>query len=296
MPPSNSRGRLAYSKMDFVERVSQAHKEGRLLSGATNHIWSAVQPIRETILRYRLGLPGVSRSDLPAIVTFGNFCRNEGKALKVALEAAIDGRSKLPDAVRAIKGMSGQKYRMLVNTLIEALDCPRYLEIGSWLGSTAAAAICGNNVRAVCIDNWSQFSGTKEEFLANTEKAKSSSADVMLIEQDFREVDYHALGKFNVYLFDGPHSEVDQHDGILIAQPCLDDRFVLIVDDWNWAAVRLGTMRGLLAARCQIKSSVQVRTTRNDTHPHNSIACEMSDWHNGYFIAVVRRPSPGQAG
>ena len=108
-----------------------------------------------------------------------------------------------------------------------------------------------------------------------------------MIERDFREIDYRALGKFNVYLFDGPHTLIDHRDGILVVQPCLADRFVLIVDDWNWRSVRTGTMRGLLAAKCQIESSIEVRTTNNDTHPW--LAFEASDWHNGYFIAVVRK-------
>jgi hypothetical protein len=132
--------------------------------------------------------------------------------------------------------MSGQKYRTLINTLIETLDRPRYLEIGSWL-------------------DWSQFSGTKEQFLANIKKAKSNSSEFHLIERDFREIDYRALGKFNVYLFDGPHTLIDHRDGILVVQPCLADRFVLIVDDWNWRSGRTGTMRGLLAAKCQIGAS-----------------------------------------
>jgi hypothetical protein len=108
-----------------------------------------------------------------------------------------------------------------------------------------------------------------------------------LVEQDFREVDYRALGKFNVFLFDGPHSEADHRDAIVIVQPSLANRFVLIVDDWNWRRVRLGTMHGLLAADCRVEASVQVRTTNDDSHP--SCAFEASDWHNGYFIAVVRK-------
>jgi hypothetical protein len=271
--------------LNLIRRVVQAHKDVRLLSSAKHHIRA---PFETEVLRRRLGLPNVSGSDLPAIVTSGDFSNAEGQGLEAALRAAIDGRSKLPVTIRAIKGMSGQRYRTLINTLIEVFDRPRYLEIGSWPGSTVAAAIYGNSVHALCIDNWSEFSGTKEQFLTNIEKATSSSTVLHLIEQDFREVHYGALGKFNVFLFDGPHSEVDHRDGILVVQPCLADRFVLIVDDWNWLNVRIGTMRGLLAAKCRVESSVQVRTTNDNTHP--SLAFEASDWHNGYFIAVVCKP------
>jgi hypothetical protein len=270
--------------MSLIQRAIDGHKYGRLLSGAIRRIRAATIDI-ESIQRFRLALPKVSECDFP--VTSGDFSNSEGRVLKASLESAIDGRSKLPAAIRAIEGMSGQKYRTLINTLIETLDRPRYLEIGSWLGSTAAAAIYGNDVQAVCIDNWSEFSGTKEQFLANIEKAKSNSSALHLIERNFREVDYRALGKFNVFLFDGPHSVVAHTDGILVVQPCLANRFILIVDDWNWRDVRSGTMRGLLTANCRVESSIQVRTTMDNTLP--SLEREKSDWHNGYFIAVVRK-------
>ena len=63
-----------------------------------------------------------------------------------------------------------------------------------------------------------------------------------MLTADFRAVDFNGLGRFNVYLFDGPHERDDQYDGVKLAQPALDEEFVLIVDDWNWPAVRAGTL------------------------------------------------------
>jgi hypothetical protein len=282
-------------EVNLIQRALQARHNRVLLSAVARRI--GLTGCVEAELRFRLGLPKVNGRDFPAIVTSGNFSSNEACALKASLQAAIDGRSKLPPAIRAIKGMSGQRYRTLINTLIASLDRPRYLEIGSFLGSTAAAAIYGNGVQAVCIDNWSEFSGTKEQFLANMKHAKSDLSSLRLIEQDFRKVDYGALGKFNVYLFDGPHSETDHREGILMVQPCLADRFLLIVDDWNWPEVRLGTASGLLAADCHVEASVQVRTTMDNKLP--AVGSEASDWHNGYFIAVIgkmRFASPRRRG
>src|SRR5688572_3081468 len=137
--------------MNPIERGVRAYREGRLFSGALKHL---SRPCAEPLLRFRTGLTAVGGPALPAIVTSGVFSQPEGRALKSSLEAALAGRSKLPPSIRAIKGMSGQKYRMLINTLIAALDPARYLENGSWLGSTAAAAMYGNRVDAVCIDDW----------------------------------------------------------------------------------------------------------------------------------------------
>ena len=115
----------------------------------------------------------------------------------------------------------------------------------------------------------------------------TSNIQFGVIERDFRAVDYNDNGLFNLYLFDGPHSEKDQYDGIAIAQPALASPFILIVDDWNWSQVRLGTFQALLDVGCQVEASIEIRTTWNNKHP--ALAGRESDWHNGYFIGVVNK-------
>jgi hypothetical protein len=201
--------------------------------------------------------------------------------LKQAFDRAIASDGKLPQFVRDIEGMSGQKYRTFINNLIGSLPDARYLEVGSWGGSTAASAICSNKVKAVCIDNWSLFGGPKSTFLANMERVRSPDVNFRFIESDFRAVDYSSVGRFNVYLFDGPHEERDQYDGVMVARPALDDCFVLIVDDWNWPAPRLGTYRAIREAGYSIACAVEVRSSLDGAH------VERGDWHNGYFLAVL---------
>ena len=55
-----------------------------------------------------------------------------------------------------MEGLSGRKYRSLINNLVEKIEKPSYLEIGSWLGSTACSAAFKNDFKITCIDNWSQ--------------------------------------------------------------------------------------------------------------------------------------------
>ena len=107
------------------------------------------------------------------------------------------------------------------------------------------------------------------------------------MECDFRSVDYGSIGQFNIYLFDGPHEEVDRYDGIVLAQSALTGTFVLIVDDWNFLQVRVGTFRALAESQCQLVCSIGVRTTLDGSHA--SVTGKQSDWHNGYFIAVVQK-------
>jgi hypothetical protein len=204
-----------------------------------------------------------------------------------AFARALVGDSKLPQAIGNIEGASGQVYRSFINNLVESYSDPRYLEIGCWAGSAATAALYGNRAKCVCIDNWSQFGDPKEAFLTNIAMVRSENIDFNLIEKDFRKVDYGALGTFNIYMFDGPHDEIDQYDGVIMAQRALEKSHILIVDDWNWMSVRCGTLRALVDANCRVEFWIEVRTSFDNTHPR--IAFQQSDWHNGYFIAVVNK-------
>jgi hypothetical protein len=195
--------------------------------------------------------------------------------------------SAIDPGVLKIPGMSGLKYRRFINNLVRSLEDASYMEVGSWTGSTLCSAISGNRVRAVAIDNWSQFGGPKEVFLENLRKFKTPEVDLTVIEDDFRNVNFKSIMKHCIYLFDGPHTSQDQYDGIALAKSALLPCFVLIVDDWNWRAVRDGTLESLTALNMSVLYSVEVRTTLDDSHA--AIANELSDWHNGYFIAVIQQ-------
>jgi hypothetical protein len=206
---------------------------------------------------------------------------------------AIAMNYKLPDSIRYMEGMSGKKYRYLINNLVGSIDDARYLEIGSWKGSTAASAIYGNKCKALCIDNWTEFLGNsrKEDirgaFETNVRNAAGDTCEFSYLDQDFRTVNYSAIGKFNVYMFDGPHSEQDQYDGIAIAQPALDDTFILVVDDFNGDGVRAGTTRAIKELNVEVIASIEIITRVDQEHP--VISLQYSDWHNGYLIALVKK-------
>jgi hypothetical protein len=195
---------------------------------------------------------------------------------------------KLPPWVVALRGMSGTKYRYLVNRLVEGMPGARYLEVGSWTGSTVCAAAFGNAVDALCIDNWSEFGGPRDRFLANVAAVTGPSTRIAHLERDFRKVDFASIGRFDIYLFDGPHGEQDHVDGIVMAMPALEDEFVLVVGDWNWAPVRAGTTRALRDGGIETLFAIEIRTTQNGGVPRGPLF-ETSEWHNGYFIAVCRK-------
>ena len=227
----------------------------------------------------------------PFVEIVGNKRLKISKYIQESYEKSIKDESKLPEWILTLNGMSGKRYRHFINNLIEKLDDPRYLEIGSWKGSTATSAIYDNNVSSTCIDNWSQFGDVRQEFYTNIEKCINEEKNhVHLEENDFRNVDYSTLGKFNIYFFDGPHEEDDQYDALSYALPSLDDTFILIVDDWNDPRPRNGTEKAIKELNISILYSMQIRTSNGvDVVYPTPHVLENSDWHNGYYIAVCKK-------
>ena len=75
----------------------------------------------------------------------------------------------------------------------------------------------------------------------------------------------------------------------MMADPALEPCFVLIVDDWNWEEARRGTMDAIRKREYRIDHMIEVRTSRDNTQPE--LRGPNSDWHNGYFIAALRKTS-----
>ena len=243
----------------------------------------------------------LSAKEETSILLEGDFDRDSySKILKTAFFQSWAINTKIPDWIRFMPGMSGKKYRYLINNLISSITDARYLEIGCWAGSTACSALYGNQVKALCIDNWSEFTDSrtinpalnvknpKKEFEINTKKVISEKINFKFIESDFRKINYNEVGKFNIYVFDGPHEMKDHYDGIAIAQPSLDDVFILIIDDWNIPKVRQGTLNAISDLSIKIISKIEIMT-KQDNVVSKLLQYQFSDWHNGYLIAVCQK-------
>jgi hypothetical protein len=205
-----------------------------------------------------------------------------------AFENAMASRGRLREEAFWIDGFSGRKFRLFMNNLIGEMSAPRYLEIGLFHGASFCPAIYGNRVAAVGVDNWTEYGGTPDRFHENLAKFKPATADVEILQKDFRTVDYGAMRDMNVLFYDGSHSQQDQYDGVLIPQPAMADEYVLIVDDWNWEQVRVGTLDALRDAGARVDYQIEVRTSFGREHlplVHGS----QSEWHNGCLIAAVAK-------
>jgi hypothetical protein len=164
----------------------------------------------------------------------------------------IDANTNEGKEILQYSGYTGTKTRHFYNNICSGentlgqAQAVRYLEIGTWYGSSSISALYKNNVTALFIDNWSQFNGDPNILKKGLEKFSKDST-WNLIESDCWHVDLEKLpgAPFNVYLYDGGHTELDHYKALTYYYPVLDDTFIFIVDDWNWADVRDGTMRAI---------------------------------------------------
>jgi hypothetical protein len=200
-----------------------------------------------------------------------------------------NGPTKLSAGLLAMAGMSGRRYRMFVNKLINDLGPKaRYLEIGCYTGSTACAALYDNKVAyATCVDHWLEYGG-KGIFYENLGKI-DRLRNLRIINEDCWKIDWSAMKRHNVYFYDGNHCRTAQANALRRVIPALDPEFIFIVDDWNWVRVREGTATGLKAIGGKVLRWIDIRTTLDGHCPPQSRSGPKGDWHNGYLISVIRQ-------
>ena len=103
-----------------------------------------------------------------------------------SIEKAKNNQSNLSHEILSYDGMSSYKVRHLFNNLANHPSFKKYLEVGIYKGATSSAVIFNNNIEAILIDNWSQFSSdfnvtgtnnifrdTKQQCLFNLNNANS---------------------------------------------------------------------------------------------------------------------------
>jgi hypothetical protein len=193
--------------------------------------------------------------------------------------------SKINDDIINMEGMSGTKTRHFYNNLLNTEDA-RYLEIGTWKGSSVCSAMCGNKAKVVCIDNWSEFGGPKSEFLANFKKFKGNN-EAYFIENDCFKVNISLLPKFNIYMYDGNHTNESHYKALIHYYNSLDDIFIFIVDDWNWKDVREGTKNSIKRLNLTILYEKEIRLTWDESvTPEPELS---KTWWNGIYVAILQK-------
>jgi len=206
--------------------------------------------------------------------------------IELSFKNAEEGISKISEDIIKMDGMSGTKTRHFYNNLLNMEDV-RYLEIGTFKGSSVCSAMYENKTTVVCMDNWSDFYGPKQEFLDNFNKYKGEN-NATFIETDCFKLNLSSLSSlFNIYMYDGPHSEMDHYNALKYYYSCLDDIFIFIVDDWNWKEIRNGTLRSIADLKLECLYKREIRLTTDEAHTPEDIA--KKTWWNGICVFVLKK-------
>ena len=198
---------------------------------------------------------------------------------------AENNKSKICDYIINMDGMSGLKTRHFYNNMLN-FDDARYLEIGTWKGSSVCSAMCNNNATVVCIDNWSEFGSPKDEFLVNFNKFIGNN-NATYIENDCFKIDVSILPKFNIFMYDGNHSYESHYNSLKHFYNCLDDTFIYIVDDWNNEIIRNSTQNSIKDLNLIILYEKEIRLTMDNSHTPQPEA--RNTWWNGTYISILQK-------
>lgn len=202
--------------------------------------------------------------------------------LELFFENAENGISNIDENLKSMDGMSGTKTRHFYNNLL-TIEGSRYLEIGTWKGSSVCSAMCGNSGSVVCIDNWSEFGGPKSEFLENFERYKGDN-DAKYIESDCFQLDVSTIGKFNIYMYDGNHTYDSHYKSLSYFIDALDDEFILIVDDWNWDDVQRATIDSIKDLNLKVLWNKEIKLNNKGATTYDK-----DGWWNGISVFLIKK-------
>lgn len=241
-----------------------------------------------------------------------------------AIKCADDKKTKLTLEQFSVMGMSSYKVRIFLNEIIK--PSTRYLEIGVWAGSTFVAALHENSPEcAIAIDNFSEFThetyaseikhdtsidqiiamaeeeasnnvySSKDTFFDNLKKNNIRNysfinADCFNLISDDKE----SIKNINTYLYDGGHTAEDHRKALTYYYDNLSDIFILIIDDWNYDPVKVGTRLGIQETNLKIHKEWELPANSYHKQTINGQEVEIFDgdrhqWWNGYYVAVCEK-------
>lgn len=197
--------------------------------------------------------------------------------VKLAIDYALSGQTKLNPKALSMEGMSSPKVRTFLNKLLETPES-RYLEIGVWKGSTFYSALYKNNpIYATSIDNFATFGGHEQIFRSNMVDIE---VPYEFINGDCFNLKNKLDKKYNIYFYDGEHYEPDQEKALTYYYDNLDDEFIYICDDWNFPSVPKGTFAGIEKTNLKIIDQWTLEAKHNG---------DTENWWNGLWVAVLSK-------
>jgi hypothetical protein len=175
-------------------------------------------------------------------------------------------RARLAPLCR-IPRMSTFAVGALINRAVAAMPAERaFVNVGVWHGFTLLAGMSGNPDRlCIGVDNFSEFDGPREAFLARFHALRSPL-------HRFHDLDYREYfarvhrEPIGVYLYDGDHAYAHQLEGLRLAEPYFAEGTLVLVDDTNEPEPRQATLDFMADSRWKWRAIFDRRTAQNG-HP-----------------------------
>jgi protein O-GlcNAc transferase len=148
------------------------------------------------------------------------------------------------EVIANVPGLTAENNLALLNLAAGLLEPNEvYVEIGSLAGASIVGAALGNDAEFIAIDDFSHPNASRSHFLATVRRFGLDR--VTLLEDDAFELlaaDALAGRQVGVYYYDALHSYEPQLQALLLIEPFLAERALIVVDDGDWyeveAAVR----------------------------------------------------------
>lgn len=186
-----------------------------------------------------------------------------------------------------IPGLTSERMQKLIQEL--ARNSKKYLEVGSFLGSTGVAALSSDTLEeAHFVDHWKEHiqpeqgeqlpKTSKETFIENIRKYKGKTL-CKVYDSDMYGVDTTTIKDIDFFFYDGPHDPGNTSKAFKYFSDCLAEESIVLFDDANWDGVVDGARHGIQQAGFTILF---------DKIWVNSVESK-DEWWNGFYLAVIKK-------
>lgn len=197
-------------------------------------------------------------------------------------------KSGIPRVNINISGLTSSRVQTLLNSL--ASKCGSYLEVGTYLGATAAAVLYNNPIKAYLIDKWEeQIQPSRDDFqteansydtFINNISPYVKTSDVKVFKEDMLNVNLNEIdSKVDMFMYDGPHDAKSTADAIKYYWPILANETILVFDDANWETVVQGARDGLNEVGARVLYEKLILNSEENPR----------EWWNGLYILVIKK-------
>lgn len=188
----------------------------------------------------------------------------------------------------SIPGLTSKLTQKFINQLCS--NSNSYLEIGSYLGATAVAALDGNKLDAYFVDNWKEDvqpmredleqlpPNSKDVFKENVKKWKGKN-NINIFDCDMFNVDLSHIKPIDIFFYDAHHGEEYTSRAIQYFSKVFNETTILLIDDANFDTVVSGARDGIRKAGLSV---LYEKMILNDIEDPDA-------WWNGLYIIIIRK-------